>query len=76
MKNHLQRIFPFRYEGSRFRLEVVYKGEEYDPFIILSDDVPKAKESRKARERERSRHEDGEYEAEVSYSACLLFLLP
>ena len=65
-----------RHEGSRFRLEVIYKGEEYDPFLILSDDGEKA-ESRKAKERnrEQSHHaeDDEEYDYEVRGFACFLF---
>ena len=61
--------FAFRYEGSRFRLEVIYKGEEYDPFLIMNEDGEKAKETRKAKEwkSEPNRHaeSDEEYEFEV-----------
>jgi len=60
-----------RHEGSRFRLEVIYKGEEYDPFLILSDDGEKAKETRKAKERNREENhaeddEESDYEGSLT----------
>merc|ERR1711879_547479 len=68
-----------RYEGSRFRLEVIYKGEEYDPFLIMNEDGEKAKETRKAKERksEPNRHaeSDEEYEFEGSLTMTIFNIM-
>jgi len=60
-----------RYEGSRFRLEVIYKGEEYDPFLIMNDDGEKAKETRKAKERHREQSHHAESDEEYDYEGSL-----
>jgi len=65
-----------RYEASRFRLEVIYMGEVFDPFVI-PDDAPKAKETRKAgeRDRERGHHAEREEEAEGSLTMTIFSVL-
>ena len=57
----------YRYEGSRFRLEVIYKGEEYDPFVIMDEDGEKAEETRKAKERKREPNHHTESDEDFDY---------